>query len=174
MGKVTPIERAPAAEISAVHQLQETYGDLLVLVEARKAPDGQVSLIAIVDSDKQTEGSSVPPEFDGKPISILDRATYNNLLQLEAAGIVAFVAPATTVLYESEKPDPKAQRQQKRLSAARGLLTAADRKFQMATLLAGGHFLDEAYAHASAIVALAYAFVEKLDESQAKTAVGLG
>ncbi|MCY4152739.1 MAG: DEAD/DEAH box helicase [Aestuariivita sp.] len=171
MGKDIPAEREPVSEVSVVEELQKTHGDHLFMVEERQTADGQSSLLAVIESVAEQVTNESSPAINGIPVQTIDRETYDKLLTLQAAGMVSFTSPNSTVLFQSDRPDQHEQRRQKRLVTARTLLDGADRKFRMATLLAGGGFTAEASSHASgiaqdAILALANVFADKIEQPE--------
>ena len=155
MGAAIPKERAPEPEDQILSLLEEEYKDTLLLVEMRRSETGQQSLLAVVDPGKDRD----IPEFrnsDGKIfVEVIDRETHDTMLRLQAAGLVKFASDSVDVLFQSSRPDPREEEAKRRKAEARSLLDSAERKFRMATLLAGGGFEEEANAQAEAIATLA-------------------
>ncbi len=171
LGTVVPRERMPKPEVDALERFRETYGDRLLMVELREAEDGQKSLLAVVGPDDDGNVSPFGNDAAGISVKILDHETYEKMLQLEAAGFLKLASNTAEVLYQSSRPDPKQEQAKKRMAEARKLLEAAERKFRMATLLAGGGFSDEAVAQAPAIAedaiwSLSKTYGEAADEAK--------
>ena len=151
MGAVVPKERTPKPEVDILDRFREAYGDQLVMLEMRASEDGGKSLLAVVDPDDDGNVSAYGDDASGMSVRTLDRETYEKMLQLEASGFLKLTSNTAEVLYQTSRPDPKQERAKKRLAEARALLESAERKFRMATLLAGGGFSEEAAAQASGI-----------------------
>ncbi len=151
MGAAVPRERTPRPEVEALERFREVYGERLVMLETRESEDGQKSLLAVVDPDDDGNVAAHDDDVSGMPVKALDRETYEKLLQLEASGFLKLTSSTAEILYRSSRPDPKQEQAEKRLAEARALLESAERKFRMATLLAGGGFAEEATAQASGI-----------------------
>ena len=164
MGTVVPKERTAKPENDALERFRDTYGDRLMMVETRESEDGQKSLLAVVDPDDDGNVGEFGDETMAMSVKILDRETYEKMLQLEASGFLTFTSNTAEVLYQANRPDPKRAQVKKRLVEARKLLEAAERKLRMATLLAGGGFTEEAVAQASGIAEDAIRSLSKASE----------
>ncbi len=151
MGAVVPKERTPKPEVQILDRFREAYGDRLVTLEMRESEDGQKSLLAVVDPDDDGNVSAYGDDASGIAVRTLDRETHEKMLQLEASGFLKLTSSTAEVLYQTSRADPKQERAKVRLAEARTLLESAERKFRMATLLAGGGFAEEAVTHASGI-----------------------
>ncbi len=151
MGTVVPRERTPKPEVDVLELFQDAYGDRLVMLEKLTSDDGRNSLLAVVDPDDDGNVSAYGDDAAGMSVKTLDRETYEKMLQLEASGFLKFTSSTAEILYQTRRPDPKQEQAKKRLAEARALLGSAERKFRMATLLAGGGFSEEAVAQASGI-----------------------
>ncbi|MXX90291.1 MAG: DEAD/DEAH box helicase [Boseongicola sp. SB0677_bin_26] len=151
MGTVVPKERTPKPEVEILDRFREAYGDRLVTLEMRESEDGLKSLLAVVDPDDDGNVSAYGDDASGIAVRTLDRETHEKMLQLEASGFLKLTSSTAEVLYQTSRPDPKQERAKTRLAEARALLESAERKFRMATLLAGGGFAEEAVAHAPGI-----------------------
>ena len=151
MGTVVPRERKPKPEVEILERFREAYGERLVLLEMRESDDGRKSLLAVVDPDDDGNVGACGDDAAGMSVKTLDRETYEKMLQLEASGFLKLTTRTAETLYQTSRPDPKEEQRKKRLAEARTLLESAERKFRMATLLAGGGFSEEAVAQASGI-----------------------
>ena len=86
-------------------------------------------------------------------MEFIGRESYETIRRLEAAGHLAFSASRVRVLYEPQTDDSEEGRERCR-EKARELFQAADRRYRMATLLAGGGFEKEAEAQVGEIATL--------------------
>ena len=142
LGTEPPKGKDPEPSQQALAQLRESFGDSLFAVELRRSDDGEEHLLAIVESGHADAG---PQEAATPlPVEIINLESYETMLRLEAANLVKFTSHRVQMIHESDRPDPAEEEARLRMEQAMSLLEAADRKHRMATLLAGGGFLQEA------------------------------
>ncbi len=83
-----------------------------------------------------------PPQLE-----LLDRATYETLQRLAAAGVIQFTHPPKEPAYDAHSESNRAaHEQQRRQTSSRKHLKAAAEKQRMSQLLADGGFITEALA----------------------------
>jgi hypothetical protein len=130
----------------------------LLLVERRRDAGGRDSILAVLAGD----GAAAAREQDrlrrengdaAPRIEVVDRAAFEAIGRLVAAGLIAFVGEPPQALHRS--PALLAGRGDRRRERARDLLAQARRKLRMATLLAEGGFDPEARPPLLEAIALA-------------------
>ena len=161
-----PVEAAPEVAtpppaVSLRDDLLARHGDALLLLQARKAPDGQEVLLVVLDGDAavvsaERERLADSAETGAPRIELLDRATYEAIERLTGAGLLHATAEGQTELVRSPRlADPAEAVQRQRLAQSTEWLAAAERKLRMAMLLAQGGFAEEAMPALSECVKLA-------------------
>jgi superfamily II DNA or RNA helicase len=141
---------APPPAVSLRDDLQARHGDALLLLEARKAPDGQEVLLVVLDGDAasadgERERLAGAANADAPRIEVLDRATYETIERLMGAGLSHATSEGQNELVRSPRlPDPAETVRRQRLAQCTELLGGAERKLRMAMLLAQGGFAEEA------------------------------
>ncbi len=150
-----PVERAPEVvaappAVSLRDELVSRHGDALLLMQARKAPDGQEVLLVVLDGDAaavaaERERLAGAADADAPRIEVLDRATYETIERLTGAGLLHATSDAQSELVRSPRlPDPAETVRRQRLAQCSEWLGGAERKLRMAMLLAQGGFAEEA------------------------------
>jgi hypothetical protein len=140
----------PPPAVSLRDDLVERHGDALLLLEARKAADGQEVLLVVLDGDAasvdgERERLAHSLDADAPRIEVLDRATYETIERLTGAGLLHATSEGQNELVRSPRlPDPAETVQRQRLAQCTELLGGAERKLRMAMLLAQGGFAEEA------------------------------
>ncbi len=168
---LTPAEPVAAAapppapaEVFAQKMIEEP-DDAILLVEHHRRPGGNETILAVLDGSpddieqtrkRLTEESAAL----GMAIEMIDRALWERLRHLAAAGIIQIAEQSQTLfraarLDENPEAVRKAERDRRRRTAAAESLAQADRKFRMATLLADGGFIEEATTPLSEAAAFA-------------------
>lgn len=159
---MSPPEPPAAAEplatpaVALGRDLVERLSDAVLLVERHPRQDGHETVLAVLDGPPaQIEGErrklaeEAPPA--GTVVEAIDRATWEILQRLAAAGVIQFTGGVET-LHRSARLDDdagltqQAERQRRRSAATAKALAEADRKLRMAMLLADGGFEVEATA----------------------------
>ena len=131
------------------------FGDRLLLLEAHATHDGRTTVLAVTERLGDSAEASAPVEAarrrhvgdDGVPLrlELIDRATFEAVERLVAAGVVQLGSAERRVLHRSPAlADPQAVDRQRRLQLARRSFDRGERKQRMATLLAEGGFAAEA------------------------------
>lgn len=165
-----PVERLERLRQDLVASL----GERLLLLEATAAgDDGPETVLAVVER-LEGAGSGGPEvdaalgrhvDADGQParVELLDRATYEAVQRLVAAGLVQLTPGARRQLHRSAalaSPEPAAR--ERRLERARTAFGRGERQQRMATVLAGGGFPQEALPPLAAAVRAALACLAHL------------
>jgi hypothetical protein len=146
---------APAERLR--DELLDRHGDRLLLVERRRDAGGRDSILAVLAGDGATAAREQDrlrrENGDAAPrIEVVDRAAFEAIGRLVAAGLIAFVGEPQSL---HRSPALLAGRGDRRRERARDLLAQARRKLRMATLLAEGGFDPEARPPLLEAIALA-------------------
>ena len=153
-----PAETA-APDVALRDDLTARHGDALLLLEARKAADGSETFLAVIDGDAasvQRERERLAEDAAAPRVEVLDRATYEAIERLTAAGLVHKAGDAPRDLVRSPQLGADAAAvQRERMAKGAEHLAAAERKLRMAMLLAQGGFAEEAMPALSDGLALA-------------------
>lgn len=159
-----PAPPEPAPESRAPDQrlrddLAARHRDALLLLELRKSADGRDMFVAVLDADAATvqrERERLAEQADGPRVELLDRATYEAIERMTAAGLLhkADDRPHDLVRSPQLAPDAAAAQRERMAQGARQLANA-ERKLRMALLLAQGGFAAEAMPALSEGLALA-------------------
>lgn len=164
---------APAEPLERLGQeLVAGLGDELLLLEAHAAQDGRRMLLAVVDrlpevAQRRTQLDALVRRHAGEAgepsgLEVIERATYEAIERMAAAGLVQLGATDRRTLYRSPRfTDRRAVEEQQRLLRARRSFDRAERKGRMARVLAEGGFPVEALpalteALAGALLCLAH------------------
>ena len=145
----------PATELPPEERFRQDLAarlaDRLLLLDLRAPPEGQKTLLVVVDGDPAEVAALVrglaDRAWDGAPpaLEILDRGTWETLQRLARAGLVRFgEAPARRIHAHDSLGDPEADARARRRSEAKRRLAATARSRQMAQVLADGGFPAEA------------------------------
>ena len=123
-------------------ELLSLHGDgLLSLVVHRDSSGRECGLVVVDgDPDRMRKDSEAMVQASGLSIEFIDRAAFELIRRLQAAGILQNSQEASSELHRSPCLDVEDRRH---LDRARKLIIEADRKFRMATLLEGGGFEAE-------------------------------
>ena len=153
---LTPEERL-------TEEMRSRLGTRLLLVEARSDADGRPRLLAVVDGDAHalaTERAALAAAPDGggsasMPVEIVDRATWEAMQRLAAAGLVQMAQGPVRRLHRADgfAADDAADTDTRARVA--DLLAQADRARRMAAVLAAGGFPEEAAPRLAQSLALA-------------------
>lgn len=166
-----PSVRVLSPEEALVEEMRRRHGDRLLLVETRGS-----SLLAVLDGDSaaladERERLSGRDGAGSLPVEVIDRASWQAMQRLVAAGLVQ-LADGARVLHKSAglagddvaRPDPAAR--------VADLLRQADRSARMASVLAAGGFAEEAVPLLTKALALgAGAALARRDELPAGAAM---
>lgn len=150
MQRLDELLSAPSAQSSPLQQLtgslQGEHRDALEHIEQR----GETFLAVVDKPDKdlarELEQRITQNYPDGSPqLEMIDRATFDILQRLAAAGIIRFVQP------EKDRSNPatidkQARQRQRREGLVKKYLESAQEKQRMSKLLADGGFFKEALA----------------------------
>ena len=131
--------------------LKEAFGDRLFAVELRKDRSEQRSLLVVLgdEVDDETQDVSCP-----LPVKRITRQSYETMLSMEENGLLDFSGNRIDMLFV-ESAEERDERETNRLRAkAEPLLGEANRRREMASLLAGGGFEQEAAKLAVSITVL--------------------
>jgi hypothetical protein len=140
----------PPPAVSLRDELMARHGDALLLMEARKASDGQEVLLVVLDGDAaaavgERKRLTDAVNADAQRIEVLDRATYETIERLKGAGLLHATSEGQNELVRSPLlPDPAEAVRRQRLAQCTEWLGGAERKLRMAMLLAQGGFAEEA------------------------------
>lgn len=132
------------------------HGDGLLALDLRRDVSGRETLLAVLDIDAarlRDEGERLAREM-AVSVEVVDRAAFETIRRLEAAGLLRFTGGESRELHRSPLLDGGDERRQ-RLERARELAGEADHKLRMASLLAGGGFEMESLAPAETAASLA-------------------
>lgn len=138
----------PAHQLAA--QLTRTLGDALLLVERLRREDGGETAVVVLDRiPREEERQQVTLLGQGvglTAVETVDRATWENIQRLVAAGVLRLAAAAETMYRSPRLEDNDAEQQENahRHQVAAQWLDQAERKQRMALLLADGGFAVEA------------------------------
>jgi len=123
-------------------------GERLDLLQVHEHGSNQ-TVVAVVDHHddalRNSLQQSVSDNLPGQSLEILDRDSYATIMRLINKGILSLNSPSQTLHQNSsiDKLNQKVKQQQ--LQKARKQLEQAERKNNMAQLLAGGGFINEAF-----------------------------
>jgi superfamily II DNA or RNA helicase len=136
--------------------LARTLGEGALLIERHRRPDGTPVLLAVLDGapaevEEQRQRLAEQAAPAGTIIETIDRATWETLRRLAAAGIISLAEGAETLhssvrLGEDATAARQAARNRQRQAATDEAVAQAERRLRMATLLAEGGFGEEALA----------------------------
>lgn len=143
LGAQVPTPKVPQPDPVDVslEALKETLGDRLYAVELRKDTSDQRSLLAVLRDvvDEAAVDGSFP-----LPVKLINRESYETMLSMEENGLLDFSGNRIEMLF-LESADERGERETSRRRAkAAPLLDEADRRRNMASLLANGGFEFEA------------------------------
>ncbi len=142
--RIVPPEEAIAA------QLQKSYGERALLVEARQGGDGRVRMLAVLELDRDALKAETQRletvDGSGPVVEIIDRATWITLRRLQASGMIQIMEGASRVLHRAAGlADTEAEDAANTLKARTAALRdQAERALRMARVLAAGGFPEEA------------------------------
>ena len=153
-----PAEVAPP-DVRLRDDLTARHGDALLLLEARKSADGSEVFLAVLDGDGatvQSERERLASEAGAPRVEVLDRATYEAIERMTAAGLLHKAGDAPRDLVRSPRlGEDRAAMHRQRMAQGAEQLATAERKLRMALLLAQGGFAEEAMPALSEGLALA-------------------
>jgi len=153
---------APDPEIVLRDDLVGRHGEALLSLLSAGA-DGP--LIAVLDGETPSlDVERQRLQTADIAVEVLDRASYEVIRRLEAAGTVHFAKGGFRELHRSPRLDDGGRAA--RLERAGELTAAADRKLRMAALLAGGGFLAESGPPVCESMALALHALAAVGESE--------
>lgn len=131
--------------------LKEAFGDRLYAVELRKDNSGQRSLLVVLGNEVGDEAQNVSCPL---PVKRINRQSYETMLSMEENGLLDFSGNRIDMLF-LESEEERDEREINRLRAkAEPLLGEANRRRDMASLLASGGFEQEAAKLAVSITVL--------------------
>jgi superfamily II DNA or RNA helicase len=138
-----PSLRTLSPEEALVEDLKHRHGEALLLVERRGS-----GLLVVLDNDAAmlaAERDRQAVRDDGAPaVEVIDRAAWQAMQRLAAAGLVALAEGAAQELHRAAAPDGAEPAQPDPATRAAALLHQADRSARMAAVLAAGGFAEEA------------------------------
>lgn len=161
------LEAAPDPALATRDDLLDRHGDRLLALVGRADETGRESLIAVLDDapDRLQEESQRLKAQSAIPVEVLDRASFEAIRRLEAAGLLRFVGDAGRELHRAPALDDGGRAQ--RLQQAGALAAEADRKLRMSALLAGGGFEAEAMAPAKDALGLVLKSLATVSDDEA-------
>ena len=131
--------------------LKEAFGDRLFAVELRKDNSDQRSLLVVLGDEVDDEAQDVSCPL---PVKRINRQSYETMLSMEENGLLDFSGNRIDMLF-LESEEERDEREINRLRAkAEPLLVEANRRRDMASLLASGGFEQEAAKLAVSITVL--------------------
>lgn len=138
-----------AADEVVAEDLLRRHGERTLFVESRQGNDGRLRLLAVIDLDREAlaaESKRLGERRDsGAPeIELLDRTSWFAMKRLEASGIIKFGEGGGRVLHRAPELAEAAQARGDQPSRVAELGRLAERSLQMAKVLAGGGFPEEA------------------------------
>jgi hypothetical protein len=155
--EATP-EIAPP-NITLRDDLLARHGDALLLLQARKAANGQEVMLVVLDGDATAaaaERERLASAPDAPRIEVLDRSTYETIERLTRSGLLQPTSEAVGEMVRSSLlADPADAVRRERAARYAEYLGGAERKFKMAMLLAQGGFAEEAMPALGACLELA-------------------
>jgi len=146
-GASAPAAAPLAPDMRLKDELMARHGGALLLLEGHRGTDGSESFIAVIDGDAgAVDGERARLSgAGGRPVEVIDRASYETMRRLAAAGLLRIADGGRRELVRS--PDLAAingGHDRERLAQSAELLSGAERKLRMALLLAQGGFAEEA------------------------------
>jgi hypothetical protein len=140
-----------AADEAVAEDLLRRHGERTLFVESRQGNDGRLRLLAVIDLDREAlaaESKRLAECRDsGAPeIELLDKTSWLAMKRLEASGIIKFGEGGSRVLHRAPELAETAQAPGDQPSRVAELCRLAERSLQMAKVLAGGGFPEEAPA----------------------------
>ena len=145
-----PVVVTPPPDVSLRDDLVAKHGDALLLLQSRKAADGQEVMLVVLDADAasvtaERERLADAPDANVSRIEVLDRATYETIERLTGAGLLQPTSEMRSEMVRSSLlADPAEAARRQRLAQCTEWLGGAERKLRMAMLLAQGGFAEEA------------------------------
>ncbi len=131
--------------------LKEAFGDRLYAVELRKDKSDQRSLLVVLGDEVDDDSQDVSCPL---PVKRISRQSYETMLSMEENGLLDFSGNRIDMLF-LESEEERDERETNRLRAkAKPLLGEANRRRDMASLLASGGFEKEAAKLAVSITVL--------------------
>jgi len=148
------------------------WGERLDLLQVHSSmSQAKQTVVAVVDHLDEplcnTLQQSVADNLPGHSLEVLDRATYEAIQRLIENGILSLNQEAQTLHQSTSTDKPQQQIQQQRLQRARQQLKQAERKHDMAQVLASGGFVIEALPALSEAVEGGLASLAQLDAHDA-------
>jgi len=139
-------------EASMREELLAQHGTRLLLLQVQRGADGRDRYLAVIDDDSAALARErgrlaerVAPEGEAPAaVEVIDRATWETIERLTAAGLLRAGDGEARPLVQSTAQAAAEAEHQKRLARRARLLANAERKLRMALLLAQGGFADEA------------------------------
>jgi hypothetical protein len=165
----TPAEPPPPPADPAerrVDALRHAHGDELLLAEVHHTADGRGVVLAVVEDGVVTHAAADADDGDGLSLERIDRATFETIQRLVAAGILSFAdtAPVRPHRSDSLDQDAAARARTRRRAAAGEAAEAAGRKLRMAEVLTAGGFADESRTPLAEAASLAADAARRLDD----------
>ncbi len=157
-----------------LERLHQRFDRKLHHVELRKTDAGKESILAVVDSEELPDPEAIRTEDDGPSLEFITRDTLEAIQKLEALGHLSFTSERVRVLHEAVGQEEEAE--DTRREDALQIWKEAERKHQMAALLAGGGFSAEAMPNIAQMTSLCLrslailAPAEDRDDDDAETA----
>lgn len=154
-----PVAAKPVAPVSDPYEafredLAARIDDRLLLIEARQDEDGNETLFAVVDGDveqvRPLAARLARETFAGAgktpaAVELVDRANYELIQRLIDSGVLQFGPRSVREIHRADGfGETAASGARQRTEKAQSLLTAAERRMQMARVLAAGGFPVEA------------------------------
>ncbi len=131
--------------------VKEAFGDRLYAVELRKDTSDQRSLLVVLRDEVDEAAQDVSCRL---PVKLIDRQSYETMLSMEENGLLDFSGNRIDMLF-LESAEEREEKETSRLRAkAAPLLGEAERRRDMASLLANGGFEQEAAKLAASITVL--------------------
>jgi hypothetical protein len=149
-------------EENLVEEMRRRLGERLLLVEARNGADGRPRLLAVVDGDGEVlaaERAALAGRDGGLPVELLDRAAWEAMRRLAAAGLLQMAQGPVRPLHTAAGFEAAGQGDADSTARVAALLTEADRTRRMGAVLAAGGFPEEAAPLLARALALAGASV---------------
>jgi hypothetical protein len=144
----TAAPRIVSADEAIAEELQRRHGERALLIETRRAGDGRVRMLAVLDLDCDAiaaEAKRLAAAENGGPVvEVIDRTTWLVMRRLQSIGMLQLVEGPVRVLHCALQPAEVGSQSGDAAARSAELRGQAERTLRMARVLATGGFPEEA------------------------------
>ena len=135
--------RVLSPEEAFVADLVHRLGENALLVEGREDADGRLSLLAVLDLDRNAIAAEIERGSTGIEVEFVDRAAWLTMRRLAASGMLRFTHEGR-LLHRSPALPPESTEPKASDRPGAAAMADADRSLKMARVLFTGGFAEEA------------------------------